>query len=59
MNASVGSPASISRAGAGACVTPSVQTRQAYFGRMVSMIRCWAGMTSMRMLRSSPSASAT
>ena len=36
MVASVGSPPSISRAGAGACTTPSSHWRQAYFGRIVT-----------------------
>ncbi len=39
MVASVGMPPSISRAGAGACTTPSSQRRQAYFGRRVTSTR--------------------
>lgn len=44
----------ISWLGAGAWVTPSVQARQAYFGRTVTMTRNWAGTISNRSLRSSP-----
>lgn len=40
--------------GAGAWVTPSVQVRQAYFGRTVTITRNWAGTMSSRSLRSSP-----
>jgi hypothetical protein len=40
--------------GAGAWVTPSVQVRQAYFGRTVTITRNWAGTMSKRSLRSSP-----
>ena len=40
--------------GAGAWVTPSVQVRQAYFGRTVTITRSWAGTMSSRSLRSSP-----
>ena len=41
-------------AGAGAWVTPSSHTRQAYFGRTVTMTRSWAGTMSSRSVRSSP-----
>jgi len=40
--------------GAGAWITPSVQVRQAYFGRTVTMTRNCAGTMSSRSLRSSP-----
>ena len=42
------------RLGAGAWTTPSVQPRQAYFGRRVTSTRNWAGMTSSRSETSSP-----
>src|SRR5208337_284135 len=51
---SVGMPASISRAGAGACTTAPSQARQAYFGRRVTITLNWAGVTSSRSERSSP-----
>ena len=54
MVASVGMPPSISRAGAGACTTPSSQGRQAYFGRRVTSTRNCAGTMSSRSLLSSP-----
>ena len=41
-------------AGASAWVTPCSHTRQAYFGRTVTMTRSWAGMMSSRSVRSSP-----
>ena len=47
-------PAGVNRAGAGACTTPSVQERQAYLGRRVTMTRNWAGITSSRSETSSP-----
>src|SRR5438067_2014382 len=37
MSASVGMPFSISRSGAGACVTSPAQARQAYLGRRVTI----------------------
>ena len=46
--ASVGRPPGTSRAGAGACTTPSAQARQAYLGRRVTSTRNWAGITSSR-----------
>ena len=52
--ASVGRPPGIRCAAAGAWVTPSVQPRQAYFGRMVTMTRSCAGTMSRRSVRSSP-----
>jgi hypothetical protein len=54
MVASVGSAPSISRAGAGACTTPSSHWRQAYFGRIVTSTRNRAGTISSRSLLSSP-----
>ena len=51
---SVGMPASISRAGAGACTTAPSQARQAYFGLRVTMTLNWAGVTSSLSERSSP-----
>ena len=54
MAPSVGSPPSIRAAGAGACVTPSVQVRQAYLGRTVTITRSCAGTMSSRSVRSSP-----
>lgn len=39
--------------GAAAWVTPSVQVRQAYFGRPVTITRSWAGTMSSRSLRTS------
>src|ERR1700733_14719188 len=54
MVASVGSPPSISRAGAEACTTPSSHVRQAYFGRIVTSPRNCAGTISSRSLLSSP-----
>ena len=50
----MGSPPSISRAGAGAWATPSVQARQAYFGRRITSTRNCAGTTSRRSDTSSP-----
>ena len=52
--ASVGMPPSISRAGAGACTTVPVQARQASFGRLVTITRNCAGITSSRSEVSSP-----
>lgn len=52
--ASVGKPAWINRSGAGAWTTPSVQDRQAYLDRRVTMTRTCAGITSSRSDRSSP-----
>ena len=43
MAPSVGRPPSIRVGGAGACVTPSVQVRQAYLGRTVTSTRSCAG----------------
>ena len=54
ISASVGSAPSMRCAGAGIWVTPSVQARQAYLGRMVTMTRSWAGTISNRSVRSSP-----
>ena len=51
---SVGKPPSMRCAGARAWVTPSVQVRQAYLGRMVTITRNCAGITSSRSVRSSP-----
>src|SRR6266576_1871216 len=51
---SVGNPPSISRAGAGACMTPSSHDRQAYLGLRVTRTRNCAGTMSSRSLLSSP-----
>ena len=47
-------PPSISRAGAGACTTVPAQARQANFGRLVTITRNCAGITSSRSEVSSP-----
>ena len=47
-------PPSIKRAGAGACTTVPVQDRQASFGRLVTITRNCAGITSSRSEVSSP-----
>ena len=47
-------PPSISRAGADACTTVPVQARQASFGRLVTITRYCAGITSNRSEVSSP-----
>ena len=47
-------PPSIRRAGAGACTTTPSQARQAYFGRLVTRTRNWAGITSSRSAVSQP-----
>ena len=47
-------PPSISRAGAGACTTMPVHDRQASFGRLVTITRNCAGITSSRSELSSP-----
>src|ERR1700704_5493822 len=47
-------PPSISRAGAGACTTMPVHDRQASFGRLVTITRNCAGITSRRSEVSSP-----
>jgi hypothetical protein len=52
--ASVGMPPRISRADAGACMTPAVRERQAYLKRRVTMTRNWAGTMSSRSETSSP-----
>ena len=54
MAPSVGSPPSISRAGAGAWVTPSSHWRQASFGRTVTIARSGDGTRSCLSVRSSP-----
>src|SRR5437667_6920854 len=54
MSASVGMPLSISRSGAGACVTSPAQARQAYLGRRVTITFSCAGITSSRSETSSP-----
>jgi len=46
--------AAVSRAGAGACTTPSWQLRQAYFVRRVTTTWYCAGIMSTRCERSSP-----
>src|SRR3712207_8279069 len=53
MSASVGSPPSITRAGASACTTAS-QARQAYLGRRTTSTRSCAGTMSRRSEASSP-----
>ena len=52
--ASVGTPPSIRRAGAGACSTTPGQARQASFGRLVTSTRNCAGITSSRSASSTP-----
>ena len=52
--ASVGSPPSISRAGASAWTTALSQARQPYLGRRVTITRNCAGITSSRSATSSP-----
>ncbi len=47
-------PPSTRRAGAGACRTTPGQARQASFGRLVTRVRNWAGITSSRLAVSLP-----
>ncbi|MET4329191.1 hypothetical protein ABIB80_005027 [Bradyrhizobium sp. i1.15.2] len=54
MAASVGSPPGRTCSGACACTTAPEQRRQTYFGRRVTNTRHCAGITSRRLLMSSP-----
>lgn len=54
MAASVGSPLGTTCSGACACTTGPEQWRQMYFGRRVTITRHCAGITSRRLLTSSP-----
>ncbi|MGY4447455.1 hypothetical protein ACVWZR_002115 [Bradyrhizobium sp. i1.3.1] len=54
MAASVGSPLGTTCSGACACTTGPEQWRQMYFGRRVTNTRHCAGITSRRLLTSSP-----